>query len=287
MIALAVALAVLAAGCNALSSVLQRKANREEPQQAAFTVHLLLHLIRRPAWVLGGLSMVVSFLLQATALSIGTLTLVEPILVFELPLTLALSSLLLAHTLHPRDWTTGAAMAGGLGLMIAVLAPSGSGAADVPLTPRVVAVTATVLWVGAIALVAEFGPLRARAALFGVAAGSGFGLTASLIKLAVSQLSEHGVVGLFTAWETYGVAIAGAGSVILVQAALHAGTLVAAQPGITLLDPLISVLWGVLVLEEHVRDGPILLLAGLGAAVIVVAVLVLARSVERAHASVG
>jgi drug/metabolite transporter (DMT)-like permease len=286
MIALSVVLAVLAAGCNALSSVLQRKANRQEPAQA-FSLHLLLHLIRQPAWVVGGLSMLASFLLQATALNFGTLTLVEPVLVFELPLTLILSSLLLSHTLRPGDWGTAAAMAGGLGLMIAVLAPSGGDATTVPLSTRATATAATVAVVGLFALTAQLGPLRARAALFGVAAGSGFGLTASLIKLAVARLSGQGLAGLFTAWETYGVAVAGAGSVVLVQAALHAGTLVAAQPGITLLDPLVSILWGVLVLQEHTREGPILLLAALGAAVIVVAVLILVRQVERAHPGAG
>jgi hypothetical protein len=177
-------------------------------------------------------------------------------------------------------------MAGGLGLMIAVLAPSGGDATTVSLPARAAATAATVALVGLFALIAQLGPLRARAAMFGVAAGSGFGLTASMIKLATARLSAQGVVGLVTAWETYGVIIAGAGSVVLVQAALHAGTLVAAQPGITLLDPLISVLWGVLVLREQTREGPILLLAGVGAAVIVVAVLILARLVERAHAGV-
>jgi hypothetical protein len=49
-----------------------------------------------------------------------------------------------------------------------------------------------------------------------------------------------------------------------VQAALNAGALVAAQPGITLLDPLVAVLWGTVVVHEQTRTGPILLIAGLG-----------------------
>jgi EamA domain-containing membrane protein RarD len=65
---------------------------------------------------------------------------------------------------------------------------------------------------------------------------------------------------------------------VLVQAALHAGTLVAAQPGFTLMDPLVSVVWGVAVLGEHVRTGLSMAFAALGAAVVVVAVLLLARS---------
>ena len=41
----------------------------------------------------------------------------------------------------------------------------------------------------------------------------------------------------------------------LTQAALNAGPLIAAQPGLTLSDPLISVLWGVLAFHEQVRQG--------------------------------
>lgn len=283
MIVFTIFLAVLAAGCNALSSVLQRKANREEPAQASFSIALLIDLTRRPAWALGAVAMLASFLLQATALSFGSLALVEPVLVLELPLTLILGSFVLAHSLHRRDWATALAMAAGLALMIAVLAPSGAEAGHVSLLLRAGAVSATALGILVVVLAAQFGPMRARAALFGVAAGSGFGLTASLMKLATNRLSQDGVAGLFSSWETYGVAVCGVGSVILVQAALHAGTLVAAQPGITLLDPFVSVLWGILVLGEDIRQGPILVLAGLGAAVIVTAVLILTRVVQRAH----
>ncbi|HEX9041545.1 MAG TPA: hypothetical protein VF838_11020 [Trebonia sp.] len=41
----------------------------------------------------------------------------------------------------------------------------------------------------------------------------------------------------------------------LTQAALNAGQLIAAQPGLTRSDPLISVLWGVLAFHEQVREG--------------------------------
>ena len=50
----------------------------------------------------------------------------------------------------------------------------------------------------------------------------------------------------------------------LVQSALNAGRLIAAQPGLTLSDPIISILWGVLAFHERVRAGMIpLLLAAL------------------------
>jgi drug/metabolite transporter (DMT)-like permease len=275
---LALLLALIAAAFNALSSVLQRKANREQPPDRPFGVVLLLDLIHRPVWLFGLLAMIASFLLQAVALGIGTLSAVEPVLVLELPLTIILSASVLKHTLYRSDWLSATAMALGLAAFIAALAPTGGDAANVDLPVEVVATLATLAGIAGVALLAEFGHPGARTALFGVAAGSGFGLTASMIKVSVSHLSDGGAAALFSAWETYAVVVIGVASLVLVQAALHSGTLVAAQPGITLLDPLVSLLWGTIVLGEQTRTGPILVLAAAGALTIGISVLVLSRS---------
>ena len=94
----------------------------------------------------------------------------------------------------------------------------------------------------------------------------------------VTQLSDRGLFGLVSTWQTYAAISFGVLGVILVQAALHAGRLVAAQPGITLMDPLVSTLWGVLVFNEHTRSGMYLGLAAVGAVAMLASVLVLARS---------
>jgi hypothetical protein len=284
MAAASLLLAVGAAGCNAASSVLQRKANRDQANET-FGPGLLWHLLRHPQWLLGSVAMIVSFLLQAAALNLGTLSAVEPVLVLELPMTFILAAIVFSQHLPRRDWVCSALMAGGLALFIAVLDPSGGDAESIP-TP--VAVAATIATAAGIALLVVAGRVAQgpmSAALFGIAAGSGFGLTASLIKVSVTRLSKQGVVSMFTSWETYGFAVAGVASVILIQAALHAGTLVAAQPGITLLDPLVSLLWGTVVLGETTRTGPILLLATFGALCIVTGVLVLVRSTTARYAA--
>jgi glucose uptake protein GlcU len=64
----------------------------------------------------------------------------------------------------------------------------------------------------------------------------------------------------------------------LTQSALNAGQLIAAQPGLTLSDPLISVLWGVLVFDEQVRQDWWILGEVACAAVIVAGVVMMARS---------
>jgi uncharacterized membrane protein len=244
---------------------------------------LLLELIKQPAWLLGGVAMLASFLLQAGALSIGTLSSVEPVLVLELPMTLILGSVVFAHHMRARDWLGVVTMTGGLVLFVAVLSPSGGDAAQVPLGMSLVATFGTAFGIAVLTGFAAAGPRRSRAALYGIAAGSGFGLTASLIKVAVSRLDQQGAAGLFTAWETYAFTVTGVASVILIQAALHAGSLVAAQPGITLFDPLVSLLWGTVVLDETTGQGPVVfLLAVVGAGLIAGSVMLLAHSSQRA-----
>jgi glucose uptake protein GlcU len=70
----------------------------------------------------------------------------------------------------------------------------------------------------------------------------------------------------------------GALGMFLTQSALNAGQLIAAQPGLTLSDPLISVLWGVLVFKEQVREGWFILGEVACAGLIVAGVVMLARS---------
>ena len=62
-----------------------------------------------------------------------------------------------------------------------------------------------------------------RAALLGLAAACGYALTAALMKNAMSDLDE-GAVEFFTTWHIYATAVAGVGSLFLLQNALQAGT---------------------------------------------------------------
>jgi len=64
-----------------------------------------------------------------------------------------------------------------------------------------------------------------------------------------------GVVEFFTSWHIYAVAVAGVGSLFLLQNALQAGSLVASQPMLTVGDALISIAYGVTLFSEVLRDG--------------------------------
>jgi hypothetical protein len=63
-------------------------------------------------------------------------------------------------------------------------------------------------------------------------AGSGFGLTASLIKLCVAALSDGGVPAQLSRWQRYAFVVTGLGDAVIVVAALSlAGATARAQLG--------------------------------------------------------
>jgi uncharacterized protein (DUF2062 family) len=101
-------------------------------------------------------------------------------------------------------------------------------------------------------------------------------LNSSLIA-GVGAAVSHGS-NLFTTWQTYAVAIVGPAGFFLLQNALQAGNLVASQPGFTLTNPLVSVAWGLAVFSEHGRTGPFLIGTVVGAGLIAVGTILLARS---------
>jgi hypothetical protein len=94
----------------------------------------------------------------------------------------------------------------------------------------------------------------------------------------MSTAASHGVGNIFTTWQTYGLVVTGLLGMFLLQNALQAGPLVAAQPGFTLADPLVAMTWGIVVFGEHIRSGPWLIGELGGGFLIAGATFTLARS---------
>ncbi|MGH3419107.1 MAG: DMT family transporter, partial [Streptosporangiaceae bacterium] len=257
-------LAVLAACANAISSVLQRKANQQASQRENLSLKLIWSLAHEPVWFGGILAITVGFLLQATALGNGQLSVVEPILVLELPATLILASRVFGARLHRREWGSAAAMTAGLAGLLYSLSPSAGRTENVRWYTWITAIGVNLAFVAVLVAWGRRSPAgRGRkgdessalqAAVLAVAAGSTFGLTAALMK-GMTNTYARGFGALFTNWQLYGMIAAGVLGMFLVQSALNAGRLIAAQPGLTLSDPVVSIMWGVLVFNEQVRGG--------------------------------
>jgi drug/metabolite transporter (DMT)-like permease len=274
--------ALLTALANGAASVCQRMAASEAPQSRALHLSLLAYLVRRKVWLAGIALIITAAVCQATALANGPVALVQPIFIIELPFTLLLASRLFGRPVPKTTWYAVVLVTVSLGVGLAAAAPSG-GVDRAPL--RVWAATLIVTAVFEAVLIAAGIRLRGdfRAAAFALAAACGYALTAALMKGAMAALSQ-GAGAFFTSWELYGTAAAGVGALFLLQNALQAGSLVAAQPPLTLGDALISVSYGVSVFGEDLRTGGWLAIQIIAVLLVGVGCVELSRSLARTHA---
>ena len=253
---LTVLLAALAAFANAAGSVLQRAGARKQRQGSDLDVGALKGLATTPVWVVGVLVMLSGLVLQAAALATGPIVLVQPIMVAELAFTLVLSGPVFHTRLRVRDWVAAVGMAAAVGLLLFALAPGGGDARGVPALEWLLGCAVTIACVAVLVVAGRRNSTTHHAAYLGAAAGLWFGFTAVLMAGVTAALTASGVAGMFEAWQTYAMLVAGPTGFFLLQTALRAGRLVAAQPGLVLANPLVALGWGLLVFGEHVRGGP-------------------------------
>jgi drug/metabolite transporter (DMT)-like permease len=248
---LTVLFALLAAATNAVSSVMQRRANRETADSHASGLRTITTLVQRPVW-LGGMAMaLLGFGFGAAALSAGQVSKVQLLMSVELPVTLVLAARLFRQRLSKLDWAAVLAMTGGMVLLLTSLQPTG-GTHQVTAVDWLLGIGVTGGVLAALLVTGRRKPGTPRAALFGVASGIAFALTAVFLSDALAPGLSWGLVAR---WQTYLVPVAGLGAILLLQWAMQAGPLVAVQPGVTLADPIVAVVLGIHLFDERVRTG--------------------------------
>jgi drug/metabolite transporter (DMT)-like permease len=272
-------LAFFAALVNATGNVLNRKAARDEPDQAEFKLKLITDLIHRKIWLAAVGMMIISFALASAALGTGQLASVQLVVVLELPMTIIGGSLLMRTRIGAREWIAiGALTAGVIGLL-ALLDPKPGPAKPISPVLWIAMSAANVAALVILVLVARAHHKPAvRASLLGIATGLGYGLTAAYTKGFADRFSSGGIVAIFTSWPFYATIAAGIVSAFLLENAYQAGPLTASQPGITLIDPLTSTIWGVVVFGETVNHGTLLALTVIPGIAVAGGVFLLSRS---------
>ncbi len=159
---IAVLAALGAAGTFATASVLQQRAAREAPEGESLSPKLIWDLLHRPAWVAGVGASLAAFGLQALALSFGTLTLVQPLIVMEIIFGLPVAIRLRHRSMGAREWIGAVAVVGGVALFLLVASPRG-GQPDPSAVTWIIVVAAVVVVTGA-SLAAARGPQSAKRA---------------------------------------------------------------------------------------------------------------------------
>ncbi|MFD6205238.1 DMT family transporter [Streptomyces rubiginosohelvolus] len=251
---ISVLFAVLTALSNGSASVLQRRAAMEVPDSDAMRLSLMTRLVRQKVWLAGIGLVIVAAVCQAIALATGPIAVVQPIFVIELPLTLLVAGLVMRVRADAVVWSGVAAVTAGLALGMVAAAPV-EGRDTVEDFAWIPALLVTGVFEAGLIVAALRSRGNARAALLGLAAACGYALTAALMKDAMANLDDGGVVALLASWQLYATAAAGVGALFLLQNALQAGSLVAVQPMLTLGDALISILYGVTLFDEELRTG--------------------------------
>ena len=241
------------------------KANKQVPQRENLSPRLVWSLLHEPVWLGGIVALTAGFLLQASALGTGQLSLVEPVLALELPVALVVSSRVFRQRLGRSEWLPAAGMTAGLGGLLYLLAPSSGKQAHLRWYVWLAGIGVNLALVGCLTVWARSRPTDQ-------AGGKSSGHQGGSLR-AAGGFGER-----FTSWQIYAMVAAGALGMFLTRSALNAGQLIAAQPGLTLSDPLISVLWGVTIFDERVRLGWHVLGEVFCAGVIVAAVIALAHS---------
>ncbi|QLY28730.1 DMT family transporter [Nocardia huaxiensis] len=274
----AVVCAFVAAVLFAVAAVAQQRAAAAVPEGEA----LLAGLVRDPRWWAGIIGDAGGFAFQVAALALGSVLVVQPILVSALVFALPLAARYGGRAVTARMWAQAVALSVALAVFLIVGDPT-AGESDAPwrewagplgLLLGVVAVAVVV------ALTAREPAVRAL--LLGASAGLLFGISAALTSH-VTQLFEHGAGAAVGSWQTYTLVVTGGLGLYLQQRGYQAGPLSASLPAFTVAEPLGAAFLGVTVLDERLRSGPV------GTVVVLVAVgvmVVAAIRLSRAQAPV-
>ncbi len=255
--------------------VLQRSARQvTEEEVGHFT---LLHLsLRHAQWWLGSLAALSSFTLQAVALTMGSVVLVQSLQATALLFALPIDARLTRHRLTGWEWTWSVLLAGAVAVIVLAGDPS-AGHARAPLSTWAVVAMVVVPALLLCVLGARFSTGPVSAVLLAVASAATLAVFTVLTKAVVTEVGK-GFATLIRTPELYAWIVVLPIGLMLQQSALRTGSLTASLPTITVARPVIASVLGVTVLDEvlHTGEGQLFTLAA-AVAVVVVATVALAR----------
>ncbi|MFC4949797.1 hypothetical protein [Pseudonocardia sp. GCM10023141] len=270
----AIVLAILASLCFAGAAVLQHRAVSAQSGAAtsggegALSFKSLAAIARRPGW-LAGLALAVSgTTMHAIALVLAPLSVVQPIGVLAVPIAVVLSVLRTGQKPAPGVLLGVGLSVAGVAAFVATAAGTAvsSPAPDGATLLAALVVAALVLALAALGL-ARTGWVRCVACATGGAVA--FGLVSALLR-AVSQSVTTGVVDLLAPsvlLSLVGIAVAVLTGGWLVQQAFTVGAPEVVVACLTVVDPIVAVILGVVLLGEgaHTSTQSWLLLLGAAA----------------------
>ncbi len=267
----AVVLSLLAALLFAVASVLQQRGTSTVDDDDALGAGMLASLVKRPVWLLGIGADIAGFAVQAWALAVGSLLLVQPLLVSTLLFALPLAAWTQKRHLTVREWV----WAGVLVVSLVAFVVLGQPTAGIEQPtfrswiPTLLLVTPLIA--GGLYAAKGLAHGTRRSLVLAVVAGVLLGLSAPLTKTAVHAF-DHGLGGGLKAWELWLMAITASLGTFWQQSSYQAGDVQTSLPAVTVLKPIIAMALGLTIYQEHLKVG------GLGDLVLLAAILTMGVS---------
>jgi hypothetical protein len=250
----AIGFALTAASTFAVANVVQQRVAAKLRTDSAFEPAVLLRLIRRPLWLVGLALVMLSLSLQAAALGLGRLVVIEPVLACSLLFALALAAWADHRRMRPAEWLAAIATVAGLAVFLTVAHPSGGRSTATNVQLGLAAIAAVLVAVAAGLLAVRMSPLR-RALTLGVGGGIAAGVTDALTKTVATLIGSHQLGALADA-RPYLLAVIGLLTYTMQQNGYRAASLAAFLPVFSVLDPAVGSLLGLSLYHEHLAGGP-------------------------------
>ena len=269
---IAALLALGAAFFIAIGDVMHQRSAHEVTDEPVSHLALFTRLLRDRQWWLGSLVAGAGFALQAAALGLGSVLLVQALLVTSLLFALPIHARISRRRVSRWEWLWAALLAAAVVVIVIVGNPTaGHSRASLETWTAVVAVLGPALVLCVLGARVVKGP--ASAVLLGVVSGALWGLFAVLTKGVVDRLDD-GLWALLRTPELYVWALVAIAGTAYQQASFRAGSLTASLPTMTVAEPVVGSVLGVVVLGEALRPGD----AGWFTLIVAVAAMVLATA---------
>lgn len=269
-----VLLALAAALFVAISDVIHQRSAHRVADESIGHLALFARLLADRRWWVGSGVAAVGFVLQAAALGLGSVLLVESLLVTSLLFALPLSARQSGRRLGRSVWMWAALLVAAETVIITVGHPTaGQARASFDTWIWVIAVLGPAVVLCLVG--ARVWPGRVEAVLLAAASAISWGVVAVLTKGLVELIGD-GLRPLVSSPELYAWAALAVAGTVFQQSSFRAGALTASLPTMTVLEPTVAAALGVALLGEVVRpgrSGGFLLAAALVMLVVAVAVL--------------
>ncbi len=273
---IAALLALGAAFFIGVGDVIHQRSAHEVTDEPVSHVELFLRLLRDRRWWSGSFVAAAGFGLQAAALGLGSVLLVQALMVTSLLFALPISARLCHRRMTAWEWTWAALLAAAVAVIVTVGNPTeGHSRASLGTWAVVVAVLGPALVLCVVG--ARIWPGPTAAVLLALVSGTLWGVFAVLTKGVVGRLGD-GLWALLRTPELYVWAAVAVAGTAWQQSSFRAGAMTASLPTMTVTEPVVGSVLGIAILGETLRPGHAGWLTLIVAAgVIVVATVALAR----------